>query len=88
MGAGGHGKGASPLAALDFPDFERDYTFVALRHDSEYPMGRGRLVSSGGVDLPIASYDDYLTAEVSAYPRFPEQFIRDVGAQLDAILHS
>jgi coenzyme F420-reducing hydrogenase alpha subunit len=50
-----------PLAALDFPDFQRDYTFVALRHDSEYPMGRGRLVSSGGVDLPIASYDDYLT---------------------------
>lgn len=49
------------LAALDFPDFERDYTFVALRHDSEYPMGRGRLVSSTGVDLPVARYDDYLT---------------------------
>ncbi len=50
-----------PLAALDFPDFERDYTFVALRHDGEYPMGRGRLVSSDGVDLPVAGYDDYLT---------------------------
>lgn len=49
------------LAALDFPDFERDYTFVALRHDSEYPMGRGRLTSSTGVDLPVACYDDYLT---------------------------
>lgn len=49
------------LAGLDFPDFERDYTFVALRHEHEYPMGRGRLVSSDGTDLPVAGYDDYLT---------------------------
>src|ERR1022692_2023402 len=32
------------VARLPFPDFERDYIFVALRHPSEYPFNEGRLV--------------------------------------------
>ncbi|MGK2940228.1 MAG: Ni/Fe hydrogenase subunit alpha [Immundisolibacter sp.] len=48
------------VSALAFPDFERDYEFVALRHPEHYPMNTGRLVSSRGVDLPVTGYDDYL----------------------------
>jgi coenzyme F420-reducing hydrogenase alpha subunit len=51
------------MAALDFPDFERDYTFVALRHGADYPMNSGRLISSNAVDLPVTAYDDYLVEQ-------------------------
>ncbi len=44
---------------LDFPVFERDYTFVALRHPDEYPMNEGRLVSNRGLDIPVSHYNDH-----------------------------
>ena len=37
--------------AFDFPDFEQDYEFVALRHPDEYPLNEGRVVSSRGLDI-------------------------------------
>jgi coenzyme F420-reducing hydrogenase alpha subunit len=45
------------VAAFDFPDRERDYEFVALRHPGEYPFNEGRIVSSRGLDLEPAAYD-------------------------------
>lgn len=44
---------------LDFPAFEQDYTFVALRHGAEYPMNEGRIVSNKGLDIPASAYDDH-----------------------------
>ena len=29
------------VAGFDFPDFERDYEFVSLRHPGEYPLNGG-----------------------------------------------
>jgi len=49
------------LAKLDFPEFEQDYHFLALRPSAEYAITEGRLVSNKGVDVPIAEYDDILT---------------------------
>lgn len=45
-------------ARLPFPEFERDYEFVALRHPGEYPLNEGRLVSSGGLDIAIDAYEE------------------------------
>jgi len=45
-------------AGLDFPDFEQDYEFVALRHPDEYPFNEGRLVSNRGLDIDAAEYED------------------------------
>ena len=42
---------------LEFPDFERDYEFVSLRHESEYPLNEGRLVSNKGLNIPISEYE-------------------------------
>ena len=42
---------------FSFPDFTRDYEFVALRHPSEYPFNEGRLVSNRGIDIAVADYD-------------------------------
>ncbi len=46
-------------AGLEFPDFERDYEFVALRHPDEYPMNEGRIVSSAGLDIAVDEYENY-----------------------------
>lgn len=49
------------LTRLAFPDFTVDCEFLALRHDEEYAITEGRLVSSRGVDLPLEGYDGLLT---------------------------
>jgi coenzyme F420-reducing hydrogenase alpha subunit len=46
-------------ATLEFPDFEQDYEFVALRHHDEYPLNEGRLVSNRGLDIDAAEYEDH-----------------------------
>ncbi len=46
-------------AGLQFPDFEQDYEFVALRHLEEYPFNEGRLVSNRGLDIDAAEYEDH-----------------------------
>jgi coenzyme F420-reducing hydrogenase alpha subunit len=46
-------------ASFDFPDRERNYEFVALRHPDEYPFNEGRIVSNHGLDIPPAAYDDH-----------------------------
>ncbi|GAB3376119.1 Ni/Fe hydrogenase subunit alpha [Azotobacter armeniacus] len=45
------------VAGFPFPEIERDYEFVALRHPDEYPLNEGRLVSSRGIDIDIADYE-------------------------------
>jgi coenzyme F420-reducing hydrogenase alpha subunit len=50
-------------ASLDFPDFEQDYEYVALRHSAEYPFNEGRIVSNKGLDIPVHEYDDCFTEE-------------------------
>ncbi|MDE2111256.1 MAG: Ni/Fe hydrogenase subunit alpha [Alphaproteobacteria bacterium] len=47
------------VSKLDFPDNERDYEFVSLRHDREYPLNEGRVVSSKGIDIPVEEYDKH-----------------------------
>jgi len=53
-------------AGLNFPDFERDYEFVAMRHPDEYPFNEGRIVSSKGLDISMSEFLDY----------FEEQHVR------------
>ncbi len=48
------------LRGLDYPDFEQDCEYVCLRHDYEYPLNEGRLVSSRGMDAPVSRYDEVL----------------------------
>jgi len=50
-------------AALSFPEFEQDYTFVALRHPEEYPFNEGRLVSNKGLDISVHDYEDHFVEE-------------------------
>jgi coenzyme F420-reducing hydrogenase alpha subunit len=47
------------VAGFDFPDRERNYTFVSLRHPTEYPFNEGRIVSNRGLDIVPAQYGEH-----------------------------
>jgi len=51
------------VAGFEFPDFEPDYEFVALRHPEEYAILDGRLVSNRGLDIAIREYDAHFEEE-------------------------
>jgi len=46
-------------STLEFPIFEQEYEFVALRHPDEYPYNEGRLVSNRGLNIDAAEYEDH-----------------------------
>ena len=49
------------VATFEFPDYEQDYAFVALRHPGEYAIERGRIVSSAGLDIDVSEYEQHFT---------------------------
>ncbi len=51
------------VAGFDFPPLEQDYTFVALRHEDEYAIQEGRLVSNKGLDIPVRAFLDHFDEE-------------------------
>lgn len=46
-------------ATLEFPHFEGEYEFVALRHSTDYAINDGRIVSSAGLDIAIREFELY-----------------------------
>jgi sulfhydrogenase subunit alpha len=68
------------VAGLPFPDFERDYIFVALRHPSEYPFNEGRLVSNGGLDIPVREYEDNFVEEHVEHSNALHSVLKQRGA--------
>lgn len=58
---------AGAFAAFDYPDYEADYTFVSLRHEGEYAIHDGRVVSNRGLDVPVAAYLDHFREEHIAH---------------------
>jgi sulfhydrogenase subunit alpha len=47
------------VAGFDFPERDRDYVFVALSNTKEYAIDEGRIVSSRGLDIAVAAYEDH-----------------------------
>ena len=47
------------VSTFDFPDFERDYEYVSLNHESEYPIDEGGIASNKGIDIGVEQYLDY-----------------------------
>ncbi len=68
------------VSTFPFPDFERDYEFVSLRHDNEYPFNEGRLVSNQGLDIPIAEYENNFAEEHVSHSNALHSVIKKRGA--------
>ena len=69
-------------AGFDFPDRERDYTFVALKHPDEYPFNEGRIVSSRGLDITAAEYENHFEETHVERSTALHSRLRDGGAYL------
>jgi sulfhydrogenase subunit alpha len=65
------------VAAFSFPEFDRDYEFVALRHPGEYPFNEGRLVSNKGLDIAIREYEQYFVEEHVAHSNALHSRLKD-----------
>lgn len=68
------------VATFPFPDFQRDYEFVALRHDDEYPFNEGRLVSNKGLDIPVREYEQHFVEEHVAHSNALQSVIKERDA--------
>jgi len=69
-------------AGLDFPEFEQDYEFVALRHPDEYPLNEGRLVSNRGLDIDAAAYEDHFIEQQVKHSNALHSVIKGRGSYL------
>ena len=69
-------------ATLDFPDFEQDYEFVALRHANEYPFNEGRIVSNKGLDIAASEFDEHVIEEQASYSNALHSTLKGRGAYL------
>lgn len=68
------------VGTFAFPDFTRDYEFVALRHPTEYPLNEGRLVSNKGLDIDISAYDEHFVEEHVPYSTALHSVLKARGA--------
>jgi sulfhydrogenase subunit alpha len=74
------------VATFAYPDFDRDYEFVALRNSDEYPLNEGRIVSNKGLDISIREYDrnfveEHLPHSNALHSRLKERKSYFVGPQ-------
>jgi sulfhydrogenase subunit alpha len=66
-------------SGFDFPDRERDYTFVALRHPDEYPFNEGNIASNRGLDITAADYDAHFEESHVERSTALQSHVRDGG---------
>jgi coenzyme F420-reducing hydrogenase alpha subunit len=67
------------MAGFPYPEFARDYEFVALRHPGEYPFNEGRIVSSKGLDIAVSEYDQYFEEQHVAHSNALHSVLRGKG---------
>ncbi|MGE0821920.1 MAG: Ni/Fe hydrogenase subunit alpha [Candidatus Binatia bacterium] len=67
-------------ARFPFPDFTRDYEFVALCHPEEYPFNEGRIASNKGLDIAIHEYDDHFSEQHVAHSNALQSILKERGA--------
>ena len=68
------------VASFEFPDFEQDYEFVALRHPAEYPIDAGRIVSDKGLDIAVRDYGDHFIEDQRPHSNALHSRLRERGA--------
>ncbi|MGL6279002.1 MAG: Ni/Fe hydrogenase subunit alpha [Gaiella sp.] len=70
------------VASFDFPDFEQDYCFVALQQPGEYPVERGRIVSSTGLAIDVSEVEQHFREEHVARSNALHSTLAGVGHYL------
>jgi coenzyme F420-reducing hydrogenase alpha subunit len=68
------------VGGFTFPEFQRDYEFVALRHGGEYPLNEGRVVSNKGLDIAVQDYEQHFVEEQMPHSHALHSSLKDRGA--------
>jgi sulfhydrogenase subunit alpha len=68
------------VAGFDYPEFEQDYEFVALRNAGEYPIDEGRIVSNKGLDISVGAYGDHFVEQHLSHSNALHSRLRERGA--------
>jgi coenzyme F420-reducing hydrogenase alpha subunit len=68
--------------AVSYPDFDRDYEFVALCPDDEYPLNLGRIRSIGGLDVDQQEFGDAIEERQVPHSTALHAMIRGRGAYM------
>jgi coenzyme F420-reducing hydrogenase alpha subunit len=68
------------VSAFSFPEFERDYEFVALRHEDEYAIHEGRVVSNRGLDIAVDEWPEHFEETHVAWSNALHAHIKERGA--------
>ena len=68
------------LGGLALPDLTRDIEFVALSHPDEYAMIEGRMVSSKGLDVAIADFENHIESRQVPYSSALHYSLKGRGA--------
>ena len=69
-------------SGFDFPELDEDYEFVALSQPGEYPLERGRLVSSRGLDISPNEYEEHFVEDHVAHSNALHSRLLDRGSYL------
>jgi len=64
---------------VEYPDFEQDYEFVALRPDNEYPMNLGPIASSKGFRVEQEEYLSVVEEKQAAYSTALQATVKERG---------
>ncbi|MGA7905808.1 MAG: nickel-dependent hydrogenase large subunit, partial [Candidatus Sulfotelmatobacter sp.] len=73
---------AKLVAGFDFPEFEQDYEFVSVSHPGEYPFNEGRVVSSAGLDIDVADYENHFIEQHVEHSNALHSVLRGRGSYL------
>jgi coenzyme F420-reducing hydrogenase alpha subunit len=67
---------------VEFPELDRDYEFVALCPDDEYPMNLGRIKSNRGLDVDQEEFGEAIEERQAPYSTALQSVIRGRGSYL------
>ena len=69
-------------AALPFPDYEEDHELVALVHPDDYPIERGRVASTAGLDIAADEFGATFVEEQVPHSNALHCSLRERGSYL------
>ena len=69
-------------AGFEFPEVERDWELVALRHPTEYPLNEGRIASTAGIDISADEFEGTFEERHVAHSNALQAVVRARGAYL------
>lgn len=67
------------VSQFNFPTLERSYECVSLCHPTEYPMTRGRIVSTSGLDIVPKDYNQHFEEVQVPYSNALQSILKSKG---------